>query len=94
MEKIKIIDIIGTPHAILHKFGVLVFERVKLLIEAGKQVSLSFEGLQGMTGGFAHASVGSLYEAFGKEIGKLLQLTDLANEHWESKIQEAIRLAI
>ena len=93
MNTLRIIDIIQTPHAILHKFGVLVFERVKPLIEAGKQVSLSFDGLQGMTSGFAHASVGSLYQTFGVEVSKVLHLTDLNNENWQSKIQEAITLA-
>lgn len=93
MNELQVIDIIQTPHAILHKFGVLVFERVKPLIEAGEQVSLSFAGIKGMTSGFAHASVGNLYEVFGAEVGKLLVLTHVDSELWQSKINEAIEVA-
>jgi hypothetical protein len=94
MKELKIIEIIGTPHAILHKFGEQVANEVRKYLSEGKQVTLSFEGLKGVTSGFAHASIGQLYADFGQDsIENLLTFTHVSKEIWKEKIEEAILLA-
>lgn len=94
MKELKILDIIGSPHAILHKFGEQVAKEVSKYLSEGEQVTLSFEGLKGVTSGFAHASIGQLYVDFGQDsIKKLLTLTHVSKEIWQEKIDEAILLA-
>ena len=93
MEEIKIFEIIKTKDAILHEFGIQVYERVKPLLEANKEVCLSFEGLKNVTSGFSNASIGKLYLDF-KNTGDLIQLKGL-EEHtiWKEKVSNAIALA-
>lgn len=94
MKELRIIDIIGSPNAILHKFGMAVFTEVKQYLDKGETVQLSFEGLKGLTTAFCHASIGNIYEAFGQQTPNIFQYTGI-NGHkiWEDKIREAIEFA-
>jgi hypothetical protein len=93
MKEVKISDLIGTPNAILHKFGLQVFETVSQHISQNEQVTLSFEGLRNITSGFCNASIGNLYSNF-KEIAHQLKLVGLENKPiWKEKVQDAIDLA-
>lgn len=94
MNELRILDIIGTPEAILRPFGAKVAETIRPYIEADKPVSLSFEGLNGVIGSFLRASIGELYRTFGKEkMDSLLICTHLTRPVWQSLLAETILLA-
>lgn len=93
--KIKIIDIINTPNAILQKFGWEVFEEVAQSLRDGKAVELSFENIENLTSSFCHASIGKLYAEFGAELDKKLNLTYLKEDnYWSDRVHEAKSLAL
>lgn len=94
MKELQIIDIIGTPEAIIRPFGEKVAERVSPYIEAGEPVCLSFEGLNGVVGSFLRASIGELYRTFGKEkMDSLLTYAHLNRPVWQSLLKDTIDLA-
>lgn len=93
MEELKIIEIINSPNAILHDFGIQVYERTKLFLQENQTVLLSFEGLKNVTSGFCNASIGKLYLDFPKAEG-LLQIQGLEKHSiWQEKVSSAIDLA-
>ena len=93
MKKLRIIDIIGTPNAILHKFGIQVFESISPILKSNQEVTLSFEGLKNITSGFCNASIGKAYLDFN-DAGKLLTIEGAENNPiWQEKINDAIILA-
>lgn len=94
MKKLRIIDIIGTPNAILHKFGIQVFESISPFLQSNQEVTLSFEGLKNVTSGFCNASIGKAYLDFS-DTGKLLAIEGVGNYPiWQEKINDAIILAL
>jgi hypothetical protein len=94
MNEIKILEVIGTPNAILHRHGLLVFEKSAFFLSANEQFTLSFEGLKNITSGFCNASVGKLVTAFGDKLGRLMVIKGLDHKlDWMEKIEEAIQLA-
>ena len=93
MKKIIVLDIIGTPNAIISAFGQQVFDQVKPEIKAGNKVVISFAGLKNCNSSFLRASVGELYIAFGEELKEKLILEDIKNEIWKNRIEETILLA-
>lgn len=93
MKELKIIEVINTQNAILHEFGLQVFDRVKPLIEANEKVLISFEGLKNVTSGFCNASIGKLYLEF-KNADKFIHLIGLEGHPiWQEKVNSAIVLA-
>lgn len=93
MKELKIIEVINTQNAILHEFGLQVFDRVKPMIEGNEKVRISFEGLKNVTSGFCNASIGKLYLEF-KNVDKFIHLTGLdGHPIWQEKVNSAITLA-
>lgn len=93
MKKIIILDIIGTPNAIISDFGQQVFDQVKPEIEAGNKVVISFAGLKNCNSSFLSASIGELYVIFGEKLKGNLLLEDIKSEIWKNRIDETILLA-
>jgi hypothetical protein len=93
MEELKIIDIINSQNAILHDFGIKVYDRIKHYLQKKQKVLLSFEGLKNVTSGFCNASIGKLYLQF-PEAEELIQFKGLENHSiWQEKVNSAINLA-
>lgn len=92
MDIINIIDIIKTPNAIIHKYGISIYNIIKPYLEKNEQVTLSFKGLKNVTSGFCNASIGKLYSEFPKA-KDLLHLSSLENYLWKEKVESAISLA-
>lgn len=95
MPTISIKDIIGTPNAILQKFGLKVFSEVSNYVSANKKVIVSFKGVNNVTSGFLNASLGNLYKKFGEsKVEKIVFLTDIGDEDWKEKLEDAKSLAL
>jgi len=94
MIKIKVLDIIKTKNAILHKFGLQVYEHVKPYLQNNQKISLSFEGIDKITSGFSNASVGRLFMDY-PNAGNLIELEGLKHidPAYRDKIKDAINLA-
>jgi hypothetical protein len=94
MTVLKIIDIINTPNAILHSFGLKVFEVASESISKNQSVVISFQGLKNITSAFCNASIGKLYLSFPKT-SELLFFEGLENNTlWKEKVQSSIELAL
>jgi len=93
MHTINIACLIGTPNAIIQKFGLKVFEEVSSYLEKGEKVSLSFSGLRNATTGFFHASIGNIYKKFPDTADYLLKMEGLEDmADWDEKVKDAIFL--
>lgn len=92
MFSINISTVIGTPNAIIQKFGLQIYDIVVETISTGKQVELDFSGLKNVTTGFFHASVGNLYKQYGDEFYTLIQTKGLDTLDWREKFQDAIEI--
>lgn len=93
MRQINIIDIIQNPNAIIHKYGIMVYNVVKEYIVKDKNIVLSFKGLKNLTSGFCNASIGKLYLDYPQKASRLISFDDLDNDVWIEKIKDAIHLA-
>ena len=91
-KTIKIINIIKTPNAILHKFGLEVFFKLKTLLKNEQKIILSFDGLKNVTSGFCNASIGNVYLEF-ENANEFLTIENI-NPIWQKKIQDAIDIDI
>ncbi|NCA75038.1 MAG: DUF4325 domain-containing protein [Alphaproteobacteria bacterium] len=93
MNEVRITDIIGTQNAILHKFGLQVFEVIKPYISSNQPITLSFEGLRNITSGFCNASIGKAFLELS-QTAKLLTISGIDNHpNWQETIQDSIALA-
>lgn len=94
MVNIKVLDIINTKNAILHKFGLQVYEHVKPYLQNNQKVCLSFEGIDKITSGFSNASVGKLFMDY-PNAGNLIEFVGLkhVDPAYRDKINDAINLA-
>ncbi len=94
MAVLKIIDIINTPNAILHSFGLKVFEVASESVANNKPLVISFDGLKNITSAFCNASIGKLYLSF-THASELLTFDGLENNPmWDEKVQSSIKLAL
>lgn len=91
---VKVLNIIGTPNAILQKFGWQVHEFVSNKIESGQTVELSFEGLSNLTSSFCNASIGKLYTQYGEILEEKFKIIDIPDEYWQERIEESKLLAL
>ncbi len=93
MAIVHIASFIGTPNAIIQKFGLQVFEEVSSHLSNREAVVLSFEDLKNATTGFFNASIGNIYKAFPETAEKLLKLEGIEqNPDWIEKVNDAIEL--
>ena len=93
MIEIKIIDIIGTPNAILHNFGLKIYEVLKPYFTQNIPVTLSFDSLRNVTSGFCNASIGKIYSEYKNASSLLFIVGAEKNPIWKEKIQDSINLA-
>lgn len=93
MNEIKIFDIIGTPNAILHNFGLKVYDALKPYINKNIPVILSFESLKNVNSGFCNASIGKIYLEFKNASSLLIIKGADQNPIWKEKIEDSIILA-
>jgi hypothetical protein len=95
MKTIAILDIIHTPHAILQKFGLQLFDYLAPIIANGETIEVSFLGIENATSGFFNASFGNLYKEFGEAvIQRQLVFSDLSDPDWEEQLEDAKQLAL
>lgn len=93
MTIINIAKLIGTPNAIIQKFGLQVFDEVIKTIESGDNVVLDFGDLRNTTTGFFHASIGNLFRKYGEEFFRLVIVSGIEKKgDWKEKYDEAIDL--
>ena len=93
MQEIKILDVIKTRNAILHDFGIKVFNVIKPILESNEEVCISFNGLKNVTSGFCNASIGKLFLEI-EQAGKLIKIKGLeGHDIWQDKVSDAINLA-
>ncbi|HEY2581635.1 MAG TPA: DUF4325 domain-containing protein [Mucilaginibacter sp.] len=93
MTTINIAQLIGTPNAIIQKFGLQVFEETKNVIAKGDNVELYFGDLSNTTTGFFHASIGNLFKNYGNRFNTLITVSGIEKkEDWKEKFEEAINL--
>ena len=94
MAVINIANLIGTPNAIIQKFGLMVFDEVKAVIQRDGKATLVFTDLNNVTTGFFHASIGNLVRAYRDKFNSLVEIQGLdKNPDWTEKFQDAIDLA-
>lgn len=94
MRQVSILQIIGTPNAILHSFGMKVLNDVQaLLLRDESPVMLDFAGIHNATSGFFNALLGNLFQQLGEaKYNTLIRIVNLEDEFFEEKIQDAIEL--
>ncbi|NVM66885.1 hypothetical protein FHW88_005203 [Mucilaginibacter sp. SG538B] len=93
MTVINIAELIGTPNAIIQKFGLQVLEEAVKIIDSGNQVILDFSNLKNTTTGFFHASIGNLYKKYGEDFFQLVNVSSIdKKDDWKEKYEEAINL--
>ncbi|MBI3218558.1 MAG: STAS-like domain-containing protein [Bacteroidetes bacterium] len=90
---INVSDAIGTSNAILHSFGMTVYDTAKPLVQENKPVIIDFNGIRNLTSAFLHASIGNLMTVNPNSI-HLITVNGLANPEWNDKLQDAIKLAL
>ena len=91
-----ITEVIENSNAILHKFGLKVFETISNFLKKDEEVTLSFEGVDNCTSSFCNAAIGKLYTEFPKDkVDELFHVEGIDQESiWDEKVQEAIDLAL
>ncbi len=91
--RLNIVEIIGTPNAIIQKFGNQVFELMSSNLNSGASVVLDFAGITNLTSGFCNASIGQIYTKYPLLAQNItIENIDLSSV-WFEKIQDAIALA-
>lgn len=94
----KIIDIaqeIGTPNAILQKFGLQITELVLRETANNNTVVLDFSNLNNATTGFFHASIGNLKKQLNGSFYKTVSVKGLEKNHtWKDKYDDAIDMVV
>jgi hypothetical protein len=93
MVKLFVKDIIGSPTAVSPKKGLLVYERIKPLLERHEHVNLSFAGVEDLVTAFSNALFGNLYSELPKPLLDSNLVLENVNDVWMSKINLAILLA-
>ncbi|MBL7840826.1 MAG: STAS-like domain-containing protein [Cyclobacteriaceae bacterium] len=90
---ISVLEAIGTPNAILHSFGMTVYDSAKAVVQENKPIIIDFNGVRNLTSAFLHASVGNLI-TLNPASSNLITITGLTNPQWQEKVQDAIALAL
>src|SRR6266487_616811 len=91
---INIADLIGTPNAIIKKFGEKVYQTSLYYIQSNIPVTFDFSGIKNMTSGFCNASIGKLFLDFPHTADNLISFSNLQeNSIWKEKVEDSIYLA-
>ncbi len=82
--KIKVVDLIGTPHCISAEDGQKVFNKVESLLKSGKQVTISFERVSTLISLFLNVAIGQLYGSFSEEdVRSMIEVEGLSGDDME-----------
>ena len=93
MHTIHVSELIGTPNAILHTFGIQVYEVALTALEKADRLVIDLTNLRNITSSFFHASVGNLYRDLGEAYFQKIVLKGMETRpDWQEKIQEALEL--
>ena len=77
----RIATIVGGPLCVSAEDGQRVYDKIAPMLEEGRRVKLSFEGVETMISAFLNAAVGQLYGHMSEEkIKALLSVTDMKGE--------------
>lgn len=90
---LNILDIIGTPNALLPEYGARVLEAARPFLAKGEPVVLDFGGLRHASTTFFHSSVGELYLAFPERFDRLVSTIRMDRPDWKIKFDDALDLA-
>lgn len=75
---IRVADLVGGPRAVDVADGEKVFEKVLPVIQSGRTVCLSFDGISMVITAFLNTAIGKLYGALSEEqVDKMLEVRDL-----------------
>lgn len=64
---ISVFEVVGSPLCVASDDGQKVFERLALALRKGRDVTLSFLNVTGLTSAFLNAAIGQLYGVFSEE---------------------------
>ncbi|MBV6441134.1 MAG: DUF4325 domain-containing protein [Haliscomenobacteraceae bacterium CHB4] len=90
---LHILDIIGTPNALLPEYGARIFKVARPLLAKGEPVELDFGGLRHASTTFFHSSIGELYLAFPDKFERLVSAINMDRPDWKIKFEDALDLA-
>ncbi len=91
--QINVVELLNSPNAILHKFGLQLYQAVEPHLASGQNVIIDFSGMRNATTGFFHASVGKLYQEFSDQFDTLVEVKGIEqNSDWLDKFNNAINL--
>jgi hypothetical protein len=77
----RIATIVGSPLCVSAEDGQRVHDKIAPMLEAGRKVRLSFEGVETMISAFLNAAVGQLYGHMSEDrIRELLSVTEMRGE--------------
>jgi hypothetical protein len=91
--RLNIVEIIGTPNAIIQKFGNQLFELISTNLNSGTSVVLDFHGIKNLTSGFCNASIGQIYTKYPLLAQNIIIENMDQSSVWFEKIQDSITLA-
>jgi len=94
MKNISVIEIIGTPNAIIQAFGINVYNGILPFVKNNIDIVIDFNGISNVTSGFCNASIGKLYSDFPNYAKSKIKIKGLSNNPIAiEKIQYSIDLA-
>jgi len=78
---ISVVEVVGSALCVAADDGQKVFERVELTLKEGRNATLSFRNVTGLTSAFLNAAIGQLYGVFNEQdIQAHLQVCDMQPE--------------
>jgi hypothetical protein len=93
MRTLILIEQLGTPNAILHSFGMKIYDIAIDLLHQEEKLILDFSRLHHISSAFTHASIGNLYRDLGSNFENRIQIIGVERPEWQEKILDAINLA-
>ena len=80
-EKIDIVSIVGNDICVSAEDGVKVYDVISKALLEGKNVEISFSGVEDLTSLFLNVAIGQLYNEFeGDELKKGLSVVDISSQ--------------
>ena len=78
---IVIVDLVGSGHCTASEDGQKVYDLINESLKAGKEVHLSFKGVEDLTTAFLNTAVGQLYGEYSEgEIKSKVSVSDAAQD--------------
>jgi len=93
MTTIHVFELLGTPNAILHPFGMQVYQAAKQVLETQEMVIIDLNGIKNATSAFFHASIGNLFRDLGSEFSVRVKVAGIEKRpDWQERINDSIEL--